>query len=98
MLRSIILMGQRILHFQLNRNMNTTTMTPKTALWHLSICFVIVLLPSCAKSSKPPIEDLSGRENLRSFTLKQIRGTRNGDRLDAEAKFGDGSSTVTVEM
>jgi hypothetical protein len=27
-----------------------------------------------------------------------VRGTRDGDRLDAEATFGDGTSTLTVEM
>lgn len=30
--------------------------------------------------------------------LLQVRGTRDGDRLGAEAKFGDGSSTLTVQM
>jgi hypothetical protein len=65
---------------------------------HLSLCCVIVLLASCAKPPKPPVEDLSGRENLSSFTLGQVRGTRNGDRLDAETEFADGSSTLRVEM
>jgi hypothetical protein len=73
-------------------------MTPKTTWGHLSICCVIVLLTSCNKPSKPPVEDLSGRENLSAFTLGQMRGTRNGDRLDAEAEFADGSSRLTVEM
>jgi hypothetical protein len=73
-------------------------MTLRPALGHLSFCCVIVLLASCAKPPKPPVEDLSGRENLSSFTLGQVRGTRNGDRLDAEAEFADGSSTLTVEM
>jgi len=73
-------------------------MTPRPELGHLSLCCVIVLLASCAKPPKSPVEDLSQRENLSSFTLRQLRGTRNGDRLDAEAKFGDGSSTLTVDM
>jgi hypothetical protein len=30
--------------------------------------------------------------------LEQVRGTRAGDRLDAQATFGDGSSTLTVDM
>ena len=64
----------------------------------VAACCVIVLFAACARPTKPPVEDLSGRETLSSFTLGQIRGTRNGDRLDAEAKFGDGSSTLTVEM
>jgi hypothetical protein len=59
---------------------------------------LIVLFAACARPPKPPVEDLSGRENLSAFALGQVRGTRDGDRLDAEAKFTDGSSTFTVEM
>jgi hypothetical protein len=73
-------------------------MTPRTALGHLSLGCVIVLLASCTKPPKPPVEDLSGRENLSSLTLGQVRGTRNGERLDAEAEFADGSSRLRVEM
>jgi hypothetical protein len=65
-------------------------MTPKTALGCLSFCCVIVLLASCTKAPKPPVEDLSGRENLSSLTLGQVRGTRSGDRLDADAEFVEG--------
>ena len=73
-------------------------MTPKTASGHLSLCCVVVLLASCTKPPNPPVEDLSGRENVSSFTLGQVRGTRNGDHLDAEAEFVDGSSMLRVEM
>ena len=55
-------------------------------------------MAACAKPPQPPVEDLSGRENLSSYTLKQVRGTRVGDRLDAEASFDNGSSTLTVDM
>ena len=58
---------------------------------------LILLLAGCAKPH-PPIEDLTGRENLSAFTLAQVRGTRDGDRLDAQARFEDGSSTLTVTM
>ncbi len=68
-------------------------MTAKAGCW----C-VIAFLTACAQPPKPPLEDLSGHENLSSFTLTQVRGTRDGDRLDAEAKFGDGSSILTVAM
>jgi hypothetical protein len=44
------------------------------------------------------VEDLNRRENLSSYMLAQVRGTRVGDRLDAEATFGDRSSTLTVDM
>lgn len=60
--------------------------------------WVMIFLAACAKPPRAPVEDLTGRENLSSYTLGQVRGTRVGDRLDAEATFGDGSSTLTVEM
>ena len=61
-------------------------------------CCVIVFMAACARPPRQPIEDLNGRENLSSYRLRQVRGTRIGDRLDAEATFGDGSSNLTVEM
>jgi hypothetical protein len=59
---------------------------------------VIVFLAACGRPPSPPVEDLSGRENLSSYTLAQMRGTRVGDRLDAVATFSNGSSTLTLEM
>ena len=61
-------------------------------------CCAMVFGAACARPPQPPVEDLTGRENLSSYTLAQVRGTRAGDRLDAEATFRDGSSTLTVEM
>jgi hypothetical protein len=71
---------------------------PSRAFRQVPLCCFAILLWACAKPAKPPVEDLSGRGNLSSFTLTRLRGTRDGDRLDAEVRFGDGSSTLTVEM
>lgn len=62
------------------------------------VCCVLVLFAACSKLPRQPVEDLTGRENLTSYALGQVRGTRDGDRLDVEATFGDGTSTLTVEM
>ena len=59
---------------------------------------MIVFMTACAKPPKAPVEDLTGREKLSSYALGQVRGTRDGDRLDAEATFADGSSTLRVEL
>jgi hypothetical protein len=64
----------------------------------LPLCCVMILLSACSRPPRPAVEDLTGRENLSSFTLGQVRGTRDGDSLAAEATFRDGSSTLTVEM
>ena len=36
--------------------------------------------------------------DLSSFTLGQVRGTRDGDRLDTQVEFADGSSKLMVKM
>ena len=70
----------------------------QTLLKRVQFFCAVALLVGCARQPRAPVEDLSGRENLSSYALAQVRGTRNGDRLDAEAKFVDGSSTLTVAM
>jgi hypothetical protein len=57
-----------------------------------------VVVAACNKPPRQPVEDLTGRENLAAYVPRQVRGTRDGDRLDVEAIFGDGSSTLTVKM
>jgi hypothetical protein len=74
---------------------HVNSMTPEVGFTTLALA--IALLVGCAKPPKP-VEDLSGRENLSAYTLSQVRGTRDGDRLDAKAKFSDGSSTLTIEL
>jgi hypothetical protein len=78
--------------------MNSGVVFSRSPFWLVPLCCWVILFGACAKPAKPFAEDLSGRANLSSFTLRQLRGTRDGDRLDAEASFGDGSSTLTVEM
>jgi len=63
----------------------------------ISLGCLLISLAGCAKP-RPPLEDLSGGQDLSSFTIEQIRGTRSGDRLDAEVTLGDGSSRLTVKM
>jgi hypothetical protein len=59
---------------------------------------VAILMASCSRPPQPPLADVAGREDLYAFKLEQVRGTRDGDRLDAQARFGDGSSTLTVNL
>jgi hypothetical protein len=41
---------------------------------------------------------LASHEYLSSFTLHSLAGTRDGDRLHAQAIFSDSSSILTVEL
>jgi hypothetical protein len=44
------------------------------------------------------VQDLTTHEYLASVTLHSVAGTRDGDRLHAQALFSDSSSILTVEL
>jgi hypothetical protein len=58
----------------------------------------VLLLAACGGAKRPAVEDLSARENLSLFKLHSLRGTRDGDRLQAQAVLSDSSSILTLEM
>jgi hypothetical protein len=60
------------------------------------LCGVLLLADCGAK--RPAVEDLTTHENLSLFKLHSLRGTRDGDRLQAQAVFSDSSSILTLEM
>lgn len=57
-----------------------------------------LLLAACGGAKRPAVEDLTAHENLPLFKLHSLRGTRDGDRLQAQAVFSDSSSILTMEM
>ena len=61
----------------------------------LACCALIV---GCGRSKGPSIEDLVSHEDLSIFKLGALRGTRDGDRLDAQAMFTDSSSMLTIDL
>ncbi len=63
--------------------------------WFLCALF---LLASCARKPQPPVENLLGGESFARYKLDGMRGTRDGDHLDAEVQFTDGASTLTVRL
>jgi hypothetical protein len=71
---------------------------PRSTWARVSLSFACALIAACNKLPKQPIEDLTGHENLAPYVLQQVRGTRDGDRLDADASFANGSSTLTVKL
>jgi hypothetical protein len=60
------------------------------------VCGVLLLTACGAKH--PAVEDLTTHEDLSLFKLQSLRGTRDGDRLQAQAVFSDTSSILTMEM
>jgi hypothetical protein len=57
-----------------------------------------LLLAACARPPQAPVQDLRGRENLSAYKLQQVLGTRDGDRLDAQARFSDGTANLIVDL
>jgi hypothetical protein len=56
------------------------------------------LLVACGGTKRASVEDLTAHENLSLFQLHSLRGTRDGDRLQAQAVFSDSSSILTMEL
>ena len=61
-------------------------------------CALLLLLGACGGPKRPAVEDLSTHENLSMFKLGSLRGTRDGDRLEAQAMFTDSSTMLTIDL
>lgn len=62
------------------------------------VLFGALMLPGCNSRPAAPVQDLGGGHDVTRFALTSLKGTRNGDRLDVAAVFGDGASRIDVEL
>ncbi|MDQ6758743.1 MAG: hypothetical protein M3Z32_02615 [Acidobacteriota bacterium] len=62
----------------------------------LAVCSIF--LQACNKPKLPVLEDLNTHQELSLFQVGSVQGTRDGDRLDAQAVITDSSSIITMEM
>jgi hypothetical protein len=58
----------------------------------------LVMLTSCGSRATDPVEDPGGTHDVSSFTLRSLKGTRDGERLEVRAVYGDGSRDLTVDL
>jgi hypothetical protein len=58
----------------------------------------LVVLATCGERSIKPVEDLRGGEDLSQLALTSLKGTRDGDRLDVRAVYGDGSRQLRLDL
>lgn len=63
----------------------------------VGVFLVAACLAGCAKPPKP-IEDLTGRMDVSGYTLTQVHGFRDGDRLTAQASFSDASASFLLDL
>jgi hypothetical protein len=57
-----------------------------------------LLISGCAHANRPPLQDLSGHEDLSRFKIQSVRGVRDGDRLAAQVVISDSSSILTLDL
>jgi len=62
------------------------------------VLFGALMLTGCGSRPAAPVQDLGGGQDVTRFALTSLKGTRNGDRLDVAAVFGDGASRIEVEL
>src|ERR1035438_1781729 len=60
----------------------------------LVLTWGMLLLAAGGESRRTAVQDLTSHEFLSSFTLHSVAGTRDGDRLHAQAIFSDSSSIL----
>jgi hypothetical protein len=57
-----------------------------------------LLISDCGHANRPPLQDLSGHEDLSGFKIQSVRGVRDGDRLAAQVLISDSSSILTLDL
>ncbi|MGH9674542.1 MAG: hypothetical protein ACRD44_15290 [Bryobacteraceae bacterium] len=58
----------------------------------------VTILATCARQPAKPVEDLGGGQDVSQFVLTSLKGTRDGERLDVQAVYSDGSRHITVDL
>jgi len=63
-----------------------------------SFVILCLLLVGCARSDRPVLQDLLGREDLSIFKLQGVGGVRDGDRMAAQVLVSDSSSILMLDL
>jgi hypothetical protein len=65
---------------------------PALAVWGF------VIFTGCGSRPSDPVEDLGGAQAVANFALRSLQGTRDGERLEVRALYGDGSRDLSVRL
>jgi hypothetical protein len=66
--------------------------------WKFVSLTSIVMFAGCARQPAKPVEELGGGRDVSQFELLSLQGSRDGDRLDVKAVYGDGSDRIVVGL
>jgi len=58
----------------------------------------LLLLTGCSRQPSDPVENLGGAQDVSSFTLASLKGTRDGELLDVEALYKADSGSLQVNL
>ena len=58
----------------------------------------LVFLAGCGSEPAKPVESLGGTAEVSAFELTSLKGTRDGERLEVHAVYGDGRQSLTVRL
>jgi hypothetical protein len=58
----------------------------------------LIMLVGCGSGQSTPVESVGGTYDVTAFVLRSLKGTRDGERLEVHALYGDGSQSLTVRL
>jgi hypothetical protein len=57
-----------------------------------------LILIGCGSAPNRPVESLGGSSDVSAFVLRSLKGTRDGERFEVHASYGDGSRSLLVRF
>jgi hypothetical protein len=66
--------------------------------WAVVAATSLLLLGGCGARQAKPVVDIGAKRDVSQFALTSIKGTRDGDRLDVRAVYGDGTNELTTNL
>jgi hypothetical protein len=58
----------------------------------------LIIISGCSSPPSKPVESLGGTHDVSTFVLRSLTGTRDGERLEVHALYGDGSQSMIVRL
>jgi hypothetical protein len=56
------------------------------------------IVAGCGSAPRKSVERLGGTYDVSAFALRSFKGTRDGENLQVQALFGDGTETLLVRL